>query len=136
MALRLALDVKKPGMKRVSFQEYLRKVSQKCQDGISLLVKVREPKVPKFPSLHSNQVFIDSFPTFIQVTDKSLLSAVRKSDTYLYVFCNAGTSITNLKGKFGQDIFGKDNDAWLHIGIANIISIPVMKRTLFPHFLK
>ena len=127
MALRLALNIKKPDAKHASFHECLRKVSQKCQDGISLLVKGKEPEVPKSPSIHPNQVFLGSCSSFIQVTDKSLLSDAHKSDTYLCGYCNTGTSITNLKGKFGEATFGKDTDTWLHAGITNIISIPVIK---------
>ena len=111
LASGLALDIEKTGAKCMSFQECLRKVSQKCQDGISLLVKGKESKVPKSPGLNPKQVFLDSCSTFIQVTDKSLLSNVHKSATYLYGYCNAGTSITKLKGKFGEAIFGKAIDA-------------------------
>ena len=58
MASKLVSGVEKPGAKRVSFQECLRKVSRKCQDGISLLVKGKEPKVPKSPSLQHNRGFL------------------------------------------------------------------------------
>ena len=46
-------------------------------------------------------------------------------------FCNTGTSITNLRGKIGHDIFGEDIDVWLHAGISNTVSISVMKKLGF-----
>ena len=59
------------------------------------------------------------------------MSEVYKSDTYLNSYCNAGTSITNIKGKFGNATFGKGIESWVHPGIANIISILVMKKLGF-----
>ena len=96
-----------------------------------MLVKGSEPQVPKSPCLHPDHVFLDSCTTFIQMTGKNLLSDVRKSETYLYRFCDADTFIINLKGKLGHSIFGKDTDTLLHTGIADIIIIPAMKRLDF-----
>ena len=59
------------------------------------------------------------------------MSEVYESNTYLHGYCNTGTSITNLKGKFGKAIFGEEIESWVHHGIANIISIPVMKKLGF-----
>ena len=88
VASNLALDVEKPDAKCVSFQECTKKVSQKYQDGISMLIKGKELQVPKSPCLYPDHVFLDSCYTFIQMIDENLLSDVCKSDTYLYVSLN------------------------------------------------
>ena len=69
VASRLALDVKLPHTKHVSFQEYISKVSQKFQNGISLLVKGKNPKSPS-PQAYT---LTESSWTVVTPSYKSLL---------------------------------------------------------------
>ena len=50
----------------------------------------------------------------------------------LYGYCNAGSTISNTKAKHSKHIFGEDIENWLtDDGIANITSLPVMKKLSF-----
>ena len=46
VASKLALDINKPDTICVTFQECIKRVSQKFQDGISMLIIGKEPQVP------------------------------------------------------------------------------------------
>ena len=99
VALKLALDIEKPDTKHVNFQECIKGVSQKSQDGISMLIKGKEPQVFKSPYLYHGRVFLDSCSTFIQMADEILLSNARESEAYLYDFFNTGHLLPTPQGQ-------------------------------------
>ena len=76
--------------------------------------------------LKTNRFYLDSCSAYIQFMNAGLMTDVHKPGTLIYGHYNAGTTSTNLKDKYGS------MDCWRSKeGVANIFSIPVLKRVGF-----
>ncbi|KAL7470808.1 hypothetical protein ACHAXS_011072 [Conticribra weissflogii] len=73
--------------------------------------------------LNKNHVYLDTCSTFHQLVNKDLVSNMHESQTGLVGHCNAGTTTTTTKGKFGSlDVWVNDK------GIANILSFDKLEQ--------
>ena len=105
--------------------------------GVSMLLSSEQAKLGAGTNgLNPTRVYLDNCSTFMQMVNPDLLCDVTKGDTYLYSFCNAGTTATNVRGVFGDTAPIKDIESWLNQrGIANILSMPELKKAWCPHLL-
>ena len=66
----------------------------------------------------TTKILLDNQSTINQFASKALLSDIRPADRPVRVFCNAGSTVTNLQGDFGSiPVFFDEN------GTANILSL-------------
>ena len=102
----------------------LNKVTSAVKWGLSLLQSGTggDPVGHEFPR-RSKKVHLDSCSTYNSICDPELLDNIRDADVPMRGHCNAGVKVISKVGDFGGV------ESWLdETGIANILSIPVLKK--------
>ena len=95
-------------------------------DDVDVGVSMLTAEQASWSTLHPDRMYLDSCSTYISFFNKKLLKNIKETSTCLYGHTNAGISKTNKVGYYG------DIECWLdESGIANIFSIPVLKRLGF-----
>ena len=80
-------------------------------------------KKSKTNCLPKNQIYLDSYLTYISFFNQELLEVIHEIDTLLLGHTNAGTYKTKWMVNYG------DVEAWIDVsGIANTLSIPALKK--------